>query len=331
MNAKRHYDDLAKGTAGHVERKNMRTYPIRQFNNSIKIQLLEGLKGHIPEGCSILDLCCGRGGDIDKYKPLNPSFVLFNDISGESVREAESRYASKEPGYDAKFTVYNSFSQEFVQVAKSHAPFNLVVCNFALHYAFKDTTSLDAFSALLRDCLAVGGYLLATVPSYNAIRARGMKEDGTISSFGNTMYKVEFPQPLTKTQTLLPGASYDFTLEDAVDHCREYLIPPTLLTNYLTKGDMSVPTFTPFAQLMYVLKVNPPKQKEIQDVCFMYEFLPRNVNQNRYIRLGKIGLDGYKSFARVKGFSYQRIHTRRQIHHIRHGLLDSLSSYLSPW
>lgn len=44
-------------------------------------------------GLSILDLCCGKGGDIPgKWKKAKPSHYVGVDLSATSVKEARSRY-----------------------------------------------------------------------------------------------------------------------------------------------------------------------------------------------------------------------------------------------
>ena len=42
---------------------------------------------------SVLDLCCGRGGDIpSKWKATRPAHYVGVDLSGESVKEAQRRF-----------------------------------------------------------------------------------------------------------------------------------------------------------------------------------------------------------------------------------------------
>jgi ubiquinone/menaquinone biosynthesis C-methylase UbiE len=42
---------------------------------------------------SILDLCCGKGGDIPgKWKKVKPSHYVGVDLSAASVEEAQRRY-----------------------------------------------------------------------------------------------------------------------------------------------------------------------------------------------------------------------------------------------
>lgn len=45
-------------------------------------------------GLSVLDLCCGRGGDMVKWKKANVSHYVGLDFSDSSITEAQTRYLS---------------------------------------------------------------------------------------------------------------------------------------------------------------------------------------------------------------------------------------------
>jgi hypothetical protein len=66
--------------------------PLRKFHNMIKKKLIVGVSS-LQTKPKILDLSCGRGGDIQKYlhKDVNPSFLMGMDISS-NVSEACQRY-----------------------------------------------------------------------------------------------------------------------------------------------------------------------------------------------------------------------------------------------
>lgn len=66
-----HYN--AREETGVDERKNSRIFYMRNFNNWIKSQLineyLEKIRGSITHGSPlrVLDMCCGKGGDLLKW------------------------------------------------------------------------------------------------------------------------------------------------------------------------------------------------------------------------------------------------------------------------
>ena len=61
------------------------------FNNYIKALLISQVTKGSP-GLSILDLCCGKGGDIFKWRLAKPAHYVGVDLSRESVKEAHSRF-----------------------------------------------------------------------------------------------------------------------------------------------------------------------------------------------------------------------------------------------
>ena len=66
--------------------------PLKQYHNSIKRELINAFSGG--PGASLLDLACGRGGDIWKWMDAGLSYVLGVDLSPGEVAEAARRFAA---------------------------------------------------------------------------------------------------------------------------------------------------------------------------------------------------------------------------------------------
>ena len=66
---------------------------LRSFQNWIKAMLIQEVTNK-QIGMSILDLCCGKGGDLGKWKKACPSHYVGVDLSSSSVEEARRRYIS---------------------------------------------------------------------------------------------------------------------------------------------------------------------------------------------------------------------------------------------
>jgi mRNA (guanine-N7-)-methyltransferase len=66
---------------------------LRNFQNFIKAMLISEVTFKIP-GLSVLDLCCGRGGDMVKWKKANVAHYVGLDFSDSSITEAQTRYLS---------------------------------------------------------------------------------------------------------------------------------------------------------------------------------------------------------------------------------------------
>lgn len=65
---------------------------LKKFNNFIKSILINKFARELGFGISVLDLCCGRGGDIGKWHKQNILHYVGADLSEPLVREGRSRY-----------------------------------------------------------------------------------------------------------------------------------------------------------------------------------------------------------------------------------------------
>jgi len=76
---------------------------LRKFHNMIKKKLIVGVSSTLTKP-QILDLSCGRGGDIQKYihRDINPSFLMGIDISN-NVNEACQRYYNEKTSVKGLF------------------------------------------------------------------------------------------------------------------------------------------------------------------------------------------------------------------------------------
>jgi hypothetical protein len=117
---------------------------LRNLNNWIKAVLFQK---HLPRGsrgrgAAVLDLACGKGGDMPKFKKANVAVYVGVDIAANSVRDAATRYngANNRPPmpFAATFVAGDVCDAAlFERLALPPAlRFNLASCQFAMHYAF---------------------------------------------------------------------------------------------------------------------------------------------------------------------------------------------------
>lgn len=69
--------------------------PVRDYNNWVKTALIQTAKALIRSrrNTAILDLCCGKGGDLKKYAKLGcVGYYAGLDITTRSLAEATQRY-----------------------------------------------------------------------------------------------------------------------------------------------------------------------------------------------------------------------------------------------
>ncbi|GAA41291.2 mRNA cap guanine-N7 methyltransferase, variant 2 [Clonorchis sinensis] len=278
------YDNAARSTASNSleYRRQTRIVHLRNFNNWTKSMLigvyLEAARERFGRDCRlrVFDLCCGKGGDQMKWAQGHVDYVMFLDISCESVRACKQRYEQlqrKRPRlYSADFHVCDCTADLSDNVLRDRK-FHLVSCQFSLHYAFESLPKALQFFKNVSCCLRPGGFFIATIPNaYEIVRrakeayaASNIPEQQSENdvTFGNSIYSIRFrsgsfsklvedpvnadsPTGVSELiQFPLLGARYDFHLEGVVD-CPEFLIYPPLL-NELASAHGLVPVSPPLS------------------------------------------------------------------------------------
>uniref|UniRef100_A0A1A9VLX6 mRNA cap guanine-N(7) methyltransferase n=1 Tax=Glossina austeni TaxID=7395 RepID=A0A1A9VLX6_GLOAU len=235
-----HYNELKE--AGRTERLKSRIFYMRNFNNWIKSQLIAEYlhciktQQRVGDPMRVLDMCCGKGGDLLKWEKALITHLICTDIAEVSVEQCKRRYEDIiQRAEKSKFA--HKFTAEFFACDSTlvrlrgrfkdpSLKLNLVSCQFAFHYSFESLTQADCMVRNAAECLKPGGFFIATIPDAYEIMKR-LKLSNNGRSFGNEVYKIEFvshtdPPPLF-------GAKYQFHLEGVVD-CPEFLVHfPTLI------------------------------------------------------------------------------------------------------
>lgn len=193
----------------------------------------------------VLDLGCGRGGDMKKHFKNQVSYYYGIDISENSIDEARERYermSTTEGRYKrghphrgddsqikqhiATFGVVDAYNHPFDLQMK----FNIISCQFSLHYAF---ASKEIFETSIRNIvnhIAEDGIFLATIPNSNTIMRRYKKYG---NRYGNDYYKIIFKESYESivNRDSKFGIEYTFELKEAIDTCVEYLVDYKLLVD----------------------------------------------------------------------------------------------------
>nr|XP_036217977.1 mRNA cap guanine-N7 methyltransferase [Bactrocera oleae] len=252
-----HYNELKE--TGRKERLQSRIVYMRNFNNWLKSQLIAEYLARIKEQqrigdpMRVLDLCCGKGGDLLKWEKANITHLICTDIAEVSVDQCKKRYEEMQSRADkSKFA--SKFSAEFfacdatlVRLRERYKDkslkLNLVSCQFAFHYSFESLTQAECMVRNAAECLQPGGYFIATIPDANEIMRR-LRQSPNPRSIGNEIYKIDFicdtdPPPLF-------GAKYQFHLEGVVD-CPEFLVHFPTLVKLCLKHGLKLERKAPFA------------------------------------------------------------------------------------
>lgn len=224
-----HYNHLEE--KGLEERYNSPIFYLRNFNNWVKSVLIQEYTDKIRDKdygrrIRVLDICCGKGGDISKWQKARIDRVVFADIAEVSVQQCEKRFEELHKRCGGRL-----FAAEFIaadctkdtlrdKYTDPSISFDLVSCQFGFHYCFESLTQARRMLTNISECLKPGGHFFGTLPDANEIVSRAQKSSDW--SFGNRIFNIKL---LFDPKNGYPifGGKYDFNLEGVVN-CPEFLV-----------------------------------------------------------------------------------------------------------
>ncbi|KAF8969808.1 mRNA capping enzyme-domain-containing protein [Flammula alnicola] len=242
---KRHAGDVdnSRPDVGVVQRLESPIIGLKNFNNWVKSVLITRF-GHpalqkslvagqlsgpgrprMAQG-KVLDMGCGKGGDMTKWAKAHVKELVGADIAAVSIDQARGRWSTlKQPRFDATFAAIDCYTQPLSKAfppTKLAQPFDVVSMQFCMHYAFetveKARCMLDNVSRHLRP----GGVFIGTIPNADLLLEHldDIPPNTDELSFGNSVYKITFEN----RERPLFGHKYWFFLQDAVENVPEYVV-----------------------------------------------------------------------------------------------------------
>ncbi|KAJ1532537.1 hypothetical protein HK096_006475 [Nowakowskiella sp. JEL0078] len=154
-----HYN--ARPNQGRNERRGSPIFRLRGFNNWIKSILISK---YAKSGDFVLDMCCGKGGDLEKFSKADIRQLLGLDVAEQSVRHARDRYRSKRYAFRADFHSVDCFGSEVNTYFPPDIQFDLVTIQFALHYSFQNEQRARQALTNLSSRMKKGAIFLGTIP-----------------------------------------------------------------------------------------------------------------------------------------------------------------------
>jgi mRNA (guanine-N7-)-methyltransferase len=240
------YDHLAD--LGREGRARSGILHLRHLNNWVKATLIQQCA---PRPCHrVLDLACGKGGDLAKWLRCGMTRYCAVDISRQGIEDAAARFneacngggsggGGGGSGATAKFVradlgVTNLGARG---VLAPDEQFDAISVQFALHYLFQSEARALCFFRNIAGRLAPGGVFLGTIPDA-AVLVRRLRDaagppdagagggegagaadaDAGAVAFGNGVCSVTFPRASVRAQWGLGaapfGVAYTFYLAD---------------------------------------------------------------------------------------------------------------------
>lgn len=220
---------------GRIAREQSPILPLRRFNNWAKSALIAmyscPARGKTSQA-RVLDMGCGKGGDLLKWDRQNPAQLVMIDIAEVSVKQAKQRHLMGKFRWQAHLFAFNCFQEPLA----AHLPaalldplFDTVSLQFCLHYGWDTEEHARTMLANAANYLRPGGTMIGTTPDADMLMGRlAALEDDEALAFGNDTYRIEFAHRYAPGEKPF-GNRYRFWLEDAVDDVPEYVVDwPTL-------------------------------------------------------------------------------------------------------
>lgn len=210
---------------------------LKNFNNIIKYILISKFT---PQYAVVLELACGKGGDLIKYGRNNISQWIGLDISDQSIQEAKRRFLHLQRKENLQYQTILSqgdcFGQSLGPIVMNmpdcRFPCDLVSIQFALHYAFETEQKARRTIMNVSKSLKIGGKFIGTIPDSEFLRfklKKFPKDYDKPIKWGNSVYKVKFESnEFLKNDYEWEnpfGQLYTFFLADAINNVPEYVIP----------------------------------------------------------------------------------------------------------
>ncbi|KAL0300068.1 UNVERIFIED_CONTAM: cap guanine-N7 methyltransferase 1 [Sesamum angustifolium] len=206
---------------------------LKKLNNWIKSVLIQL---YAKRGDAVLDLACGKGGDLIKWDKARIGYYVGIDIADGSIEDCRTRYNGdadhhqrrKKFSFPARLICGDCFEVRLDKVLAEDAPFDICSCQFAMHYSWSTEArarrALANVSALLRP----GGIFIGTMPDANVIIKRLRQAEGWNSVTVYTGYVLM--KNLKKRLCVFPSKDVHVVIisltlaQDAVD-CPEWIVP----------------------------------------------------------------------------------------------------------
>ena len=244
----------------------------------------------------LLDLACGKGGDIWKWQHNRIKRCIGIDINSDNINNSDNgawaRYANmkesvKNTSPEMEFLCMDTSEnilERFPSVFKGEDKFHIITLMFALHFFFKDKDTLDGLIKNIDEHLKEGGYFIGACFNGKKI-SKILKAEDTlvVSEEGEVIFSIEKlykTDTFTATKTSL-GKEISVFMHSIGTTNNEYLVNFNYFNKELEKIGVMVEEITDFKDIsisaseLKRLRLNKmsAKEKQISDLnsLFIYK------------------------------------------------------------
>ncbi len=220
----KHYNSVSR------EQSPKEVVQLRKISNYAKSTLFSTFAKPVSDHPSILDMSCGRGGDIGKWEKQGFERYVGFDVSSESIQESVRRWQGMQHKIQDSSFLVADFCDPDLPVLLNGEKFDCISCQFAVHYAFYSSKSVFNFFKNVSKMLKPNGKFVSIYANGYSIMNNVLWKNTT--RFGNNVYKLSLncsPGVSTKwlyssMEWINPGRmTYNFSLAGCVSDCPEFI------------------------------------------------------------------------------------------------------------
>ncbi len=154
----------------------------------------------------MFDLCAGKGGDINKWQRQHPSHYVALEFQQALIDKAVERLKLRQtPNYPSIFIVADAGDKNTTidNVLSNHEEFkgfgrnivfDIVSCQFSMHYLFETEAKLRAFLTNVSCRLEPGGYFIGTTIDAERVVSTVRERGGPEMTIGNKFFSIRLGQ-----------------------------------------------------------------------------------------------------------------------------------------
>lgn len=253
MDVSNHYNKVQN--LSKKERECGIAYPLKKYHNFLKGDILAYYSSNNNIN-SLLDIGCGRGGDIHKWIKCNILNVVGIDVSPVEIEEAKRRFNEvQNSNFNYTFNV-GDFRTYTIDTT-----FDMITAMFCINYFFDTEHKILALADKISSSLNTGGFFIGTM--VDGLRLVNLLKD-------NDIYNDDFCE-ITKGWDNMPtnfGSSFTFKIKDTVVDSDdkppiEFLSFKNALITIFQNVGMTCITITPFT---------PPKNEYWSTASSLYNY-----------------------------------------------------------
>lgn len=207
---------------------------------------------------SLFDIACGKGGDLKRWIESGLTTVYGIDVSRDNIENpsdgiyarlsqknglplgSKYMFATMDASVELDEPYISKLDEDNKHVGNllmSHGPFEMVSCQFALHYFFKDEMTLEAFASNVNRFLAPNGYFIGSCLDGTVIKKKladvGQRESLSGKMDDRVLWNIR--KEYADNGPISYGDKIKVFMESIGAEIPEYLVDMSLLTEKLAQ------------------------------------------------------------------------------------------------